>query len=187
MTFLSRDDAQQQYNGCLVEYNGTLGFIREVVSQPDGSVKLAFKAMDVRNSVLIDPDPDAVLCPTTPYRLGYVQYTDSIANYMHRSPRRQYQIGWSESNVNGFSVQSLMRMNTRLLDNLLGKYPKYAEAVKLSAENDGTVAFDRMFAVSQGSILCYKGQGLVRMTNPMAPDWSKLSRYESFLRPLMEA
>lgn len=187
MTLLSRDDAVQQYNGCLVEYNGTLGFIREVVSQADGSVKLAFKALDIRNSVLIDPDPDTVLCPATPYRLGYVQYTDSAANYMHRSPRRQYQVGWSESNVSGFSTQSLIRMGTRLSDNLLGKYPKYAEAVKLSAENGGTVAFDRMFAVTEGVILCYKGSGLVRMSNPMAVDWSKLARYQSILRPLMEA
>lgn len=160
MTVLTRDDCSQLYSGCLVEIEGKLGFVRDIVDHEDRA-KLAVRFMGDRANVLIVPDPDIVLCPSSPYRLGYVQYTDEAASYLSRSPRRQYRVGWCEENVGRLNIPSLMRMGTRLADNLLGKFPTYEEALAQASRNGGEVAFDRMFSVSRGgTVLSYKGNGL---------------------------
>ena len=165
MTTLSRDDCHQLYMGCLVDIGGRLGFVRDTTDD-DGSYKLLVKFVgDTRNST-VDPDPDTILCPSGQYRLGYVQLGDTSATYLSRSPRRQYQVGWSENNVSGFSVTSLMRMGTRLVDNLSGKFPSYKEALETSIANGGCVAFDRMFAVDDGGhFLRYKGDTIARIVD----------------------
>lgn len=166
MTLLSYDDARQQFLGCLVETEGKLAFVREIVNTDNG-VKVAVKFIGQRTNSLIDPNPDTILCPTMPYRLGYVQVDDVRARYLHRRPRQQYQVGWSESNVSGFSTSELMRAGTRLIENLQGTFMSYDEALKASIEvPEGLYAFDRMFAVNtQGTILAYKGQSVARIEN----------------------
>jgi len=159
MTVLSYDDARQQFDGCLIETEGRLGFVREVLPN-DGDTQIAVKFVGERTNKLISADADAVFCPTDPYRLGYVQLSESSVAYLSRSPRRQYQIGWSESNVNGFSTSLLLRMGSKLVDNLMGKYMSYKEALEQSKNTGGYAAFDRMFAVREGRILTYKGNGI---------------------------
>lgn len=167
MTLLNRHDAIQQYQGCLVEVNSTLGFVREIVGgDGEGDVKLAIKFLGERGNKLIDPDPDVVLCPTTPYRLGYIQTSDGNAIYLSRSPRRQYQIGWSENNVSGFRMNDLLRVGAGLRDQLLNVFPSFKDCVKLSEERGGTYVFDRMFSVTdRGRLLAYKGNPVARIVD----------------------
>lgn len=159
MTELSREDVSQLYMNCLVEHDGRLGFCRDIVTQED-VIKLAICYIGDRTNTLITPDPDKIWCPTTPYRLGYVQLTEDACTYLTRSPRRQYAVGWSEHNVSGFNVAHLRRMGTRLLDNLSGVYPTFKEAYEKVQTTGGRVAFDRMFAIGSDSIISYKGQSV---------------------------
>lgn len=176
MTTLSRDDAHQLYMGCLIDYDGRLGFVRDLVDQANG-YKLAVKFIGETRNTLVDADPDIIMCPSAPYRLGYIQVDDNSVTYLSRSPRRQYQVGWSENNVNGFNFTYLNRMGTRLLENLLGHFPSYEEALKRSIEGKGRVAFDRMFAIENGTYLCYKGQAVAHIRDGV-PNLGEVDRQD---------
>lgn len=153
-------DAIQLYGDSIVECGGKLGIVREVLETPEG-VRLAIKHPGTRGNVLVAPNPDEVLCPSSPYRLGYVQYTETRARYLSRQPRRQYTAGWAANNVNGLDIGAALKAGERLAENLMGKFPTYSEALAASRETGGCIAFDRMFAVtSEGKHLEYKGQAI---------------------------
>lgn len=153
-------DAIQLYADSIVEYNGRLAFVREVVNTEEG-VRLALKYPGSRGNVLVAPNPDEVLCPSLPYRLGYLQYTAGRARYLSRTPRRQYTAGWSSHNVNGLDIPLALKAGTTVVDNLMGVFPTFQEAIAQSVEHGGNVAFDRMFAVgSGGKHLEYKGSAI---------------------------
>lgn len=163
---LTYDDARQLYAGCLVETNGKLGFVMEVRPPEEDNTppNLIISFIGERSSSMVNADPDTVLCPTYPYRLGYIQ-VGAKAVYLSRGPRRQYQVGWSENNVRGWNLTAFKRLGTKFRDNLMGKYPKYSEALQLSIDDeDGEYAFDRMFSISRGGgILSYKGAQIARI------------------------
>lgn len=171
MTILSYEDARQQFDGCMVEIEGRLGFVRDVIRSEEGT-NLAIKFVGERSNKLIPADAESVFCPTEPYRLGYVQLSENSVAYLNRQPRRQYQVGWSENNVNGFNTSLLLRMGSRLIDNLMGKYVSYAEALEKTKVISGRVAFDRMFAVRDGNVLSYKGTDICRIKDGV-PDLSE--------------
>lgn len=166
MAMLTYDDARQLYAGCLVETKGKLGFVMEVHTPEEEGLppNLTIAFIGERAHSLVDADPDTVLCPTHPYRLGYVQ-VGAKAIYLTRGPRRQYQVGWSENNVRGWNLTAFKRLGTKFRDNLMGVYPKYSEALQLSInDEDGEYAFDRMFAICRGGgVLSYKGTQIARI------------------------
>lgn len=184
---LSLHDAMQLYNGCLVEVEGRIGFVREI-NPGEPFPKLSIKFVGKRNLEVIDANPEVVLCPTEPYRLGYVQSADHNATYLSRAPRRQYAVGWNEGNVNGFNTTRLAGMGTRLEENLKGQFMSYEDALKVLVKiklEDARVAFDRMFAVEKRDgyaqpILCYKGLSLC-LINDNGPEFSKDQKAAKFL------
>jgi hypothetical protein len=163
MTTLSLADAEVMFSHCILEHEGELVVARDVIDK-DGALKLSVRKFGSTKNILLDPDPEAVYCPTNPYRLGYVQY-EGAAAYLHRVPRRQYKVGWCENNVNGLHMGHLIRVGATIVDNLKGVYKSFEEALKLSTEGGGIYAFDRQFAVGEyGRVLCYKGQGIANIT-----------------------
>lgn len=159
MTTISRDDAHQMFSGCLVEHDDKLAFVRDIVDDGD-DFKLAICYLGSRTNTLVEADPDKILCPTTPYRLGYVQLTDGECAYLSRSPARQYKVGWCEGNVNNFSVTALRRMGATLQENLRGVYLSFNDAYEKAKATQGRVAFDRMFAIDSRGVIHYKGNGI---------------------------
>lgn len=165
-TVLSHADCYQMYSQCIVEYKGVIGLVRDISEEIDpdlGGHALYFRPVGKRNNLIIPADPDQIFCPSDPLRLGYVQYDDRGASYLRRTPRRQYRVGWCSNNVEGLDVVAFTNLGEKFLNNLKGIYVSFKEAVDLSAEHDGTVAFDRQFAVRRGSILEYRGSGIVRL------------------------
>lgn len=160
MTTISLADADTMFRDCIVEYEGELVVVRDVIEKDD-EVKLAIRKLGANKNILINADPDLVYCPTSPYRLGYVQYGDTPA-YLSRAPRRQYKIGWCQNNVNGLSLPTIQAVGQSIVDNLKGVFPSFKEAIARATEMaSGGVAFDRQFAVCErGKILYYKGQGV---------------------------
>lgn len=164
MTIVSLADADTMFRDCIVEHEGELVVVRDVLEKDD-SIKLAVRKLGARGNILIDPDPDMVYCPTAPYRLGYVQYDDS-ATFLTRHPRRQYKIGWCQNNVAGLSLDLVLRTGVSIAENLKGVFMSFEEAVRKSVEVGGTYAFDRSFAVAdKGRVLYYKGNGIANITN----------------------
>lgn len=162
MTTISLADADTMFRDCIVEYEGDLVVVRDVLEKDDG-IKLAVRKLGARGNILIDPDPDMVYCPTAPYRLGYVQYDDSAA-FLNRTPRRQYKVGWCQNNVSGLSIEHVMRTGASIGENLKGIFMSFEEAIRKSVEVGGIYAFDRCFAVAdKGRVLYYKGQGIANI------------------------
>ena len=160
MTQLSIGDIQTMFQDCILEQEGEgLVIVREVVEKEDG-IKLAVRRFGTPRNILIDPDPDMLFCPSAPYRLGYVQYREG-ASYLSRAPRRQYKVGWCQNNVGNLSLTMALQAGLTFVENLKGIFPSFLEAIELSKQSDGAVAFDRQFAVTnRGGVLAYKGQSI---------------------------
>ena len=105
-------------------------------------------------------------------RIGFVNHGNA-AFYVTRRPSRQWAIGLKSSNVRVKCTQSIflkgvdqfnrevskMELKT-LAHSMLGKYPKFEEALAQAIETKGVYAFDRQFAIDHEKTIFYK-------TNPV--------------------
>jgi len=165
MTALAESDIETMFRDCILEHQGELVVVRDIVHRDDG-YKLAVRRPGQRNNILIDPNPDEVFCPSMPYRLGYFQNGTDCALYLSRTPRRQYKVGWCEGNVNNLRLTAVLSAGVKFVENLRGIFPTFQEALKLATEEARSVAFDRQFAiVESGKVLAYKGTGIAYIKN----------------------
>lgn len=86
------------------------------------------------------------------YPLGYLNHRDG-ATFIGRAPHQQQKQGCHTEviiNLGGESLPSSYMHTIGMVDCILGKYPSFDIAVKLSYETAHSVAFDRHFAVVPG-------------------------------------
>jgi len=110
---------------------------------------------------------ESFIAPTQ--RLGYVNIHGGVA-YTSRKPIRRYKAGISGENFNlkladvvfahgSEHAKAVVETLTskELGDCILGKYPKFKDAVERVLEGaDGAVAFDRQFAITTNMQILYK-------------------------------
>jgi len=166
--FETLHDAKQRLEGTVVMYDNEPVYITRVIeAEPDEVKPDIFRVIATPLPLNMREDPrdlkfrkyissgkfDLATIP-----MGFLNY-EGKALYCTRIPRRQYKQGISETTL---SVESLgekreYALNTPKLSRLVreksfvemikGKYPSFAECI-LQAQNGGSYAFSRHFAVS---------------------------------------
>ena len=162
MAELSLADITQLYGDTICRYKGEPVRVIEVTR--DSEMKLILLRHGKNVTVKFDQD----LFGPPLGRIGFVN-EGTHATYIMRNPVRRFQVGLNRGNIKMTHLpitdrrkgerdyNALYKMNTKswakALDN---EYPSLAEALRISAEHKGTVAFDREFAVCSNRIVYYK-------------------------------
>lgn len=161
MTCIVSDaDADQLFRGSVCQYEDSLYAIIGV----NGDGKLSAMNILTDDMENIPQDADKITCPTN-WQLGYLQL-DSVARYMERVPARQYKVGWTRGTIPDFpSVDRLVgvkKYRDAFRKMVQGEYPTFAATIGHSA-GDRRVAFERQWAIQNGTELMYRGHrvGLV--------------------------
>lgn len=160
MLDISYQDIRQQYLNSVVLFKGKPVKVKKVYE--DRTVRI----LDLRSQRSRDVVFDMKHFSPPVTRLGYVN-RDGAAVYVSRKPQRQYQTGVSASNcsVAGFirtdellNIEEVVKAMEcpEFADMMLGNYPSLPEAYKEATKNFGSVAFDKMFAVTYDGKIFYK-------------------------------
>lgn len=165
MNDISVRDLKTMYRSTLVLWKG------KPVTVLDISEDYVFSVYDLETQKMktVRWNPDNFSAPTV--RIGYVNLGTNCA-YCHRVPSRRYKIGLSAENVKMIGTDhplneseddvasyTLHRMRSpQLYKALMGDYPTLEEAYASAMEFEGTIAFDKQFAVGHEGKIYYKGK-----------------------------
>ena len=165
MRDISTADLRTMYRNSLVLWKGT------PVSVMDVREDYIFTVYDLKtqSTKRLKWIPENFTAPTV--RIGYVNLGTNCV-YCHRVPSRRYKIGLSSDNVkiihtehplseaeNDVAAYILHRMRSpQLYKALVGEYPSLEEAYSSALECEGTVAFDKQFAVKYDGGVFFKGK-----------------------------
>ena len=162
MAELNHADVHQLYFETVCMYKGA------PVRVMDINRDLEVTVIMLRHGKVVQVKFDQALFGPPLGRIGFVN-EGTHAFYINRQPVRRYQIGLNRGNIKIHCLPfddrrkaerdhtSLMKMNTKAwakaLDN---EYPSLAEALRIATEHNGTVAFDKQFAVDSQRRIYHK-------------------------------
>lgn len=162
MAKASREDLIQMFVDSVCIHKNKPYYIHSINPK---HVALCTSLMD-QTRVSLPIDEESFTAPTQ--RLGYVNIHGGFI-YTSRKPIRRYKVGISSENFQykagdvGFAhgmahaKDVLKTLSSKELGNcILGKYPKFREAIESIVVGDGGVAFDRQFAVDAAFQILYK-------------------------------
>ena len=149
MEMVPERDLIQYFKGSLFLYQG-----KPVYCNGARGNTLHVMMLEGRGEYDVVYDPST--CTPVGGRIGNVNYNGGVC-YVSRKPSRQFQIGINANNTT-FStvgpdptgrVRAAIQGLTKevIVDAINGKYPPFREARRRATEREGTVAFDRQFAV----------------------------------------
>lgn len=162
MAELALNDIIQLYHDSICMYKGHP--VRVVVIDPDANVTLIYLRQDKKAKVKFERE----LFGPPLGRIGFVN--EGIhAFYVTRQPIRRYQIGLNRGNIGIKGIPGrdpraykrdydvCARMSTKAWGKALDNdYPTLVAALRIATEHQGSVAFDKQFAVDADRCIYYK-------------------------------
>lgn len=163
---LSYHDQEQLYESGLFEYKGDLV---KVINTNNG--KFSIKYLKTGKSQSVPFDPKHFKVPDN--RIGMVNFNKS-AFYIERKTIRQYILGPAPSNIRvhnligapeeddglNYLKESMKKIGELelpcILDSYQNRYPSLIQAFEKAIETNGTVAFDKQFAIDCLGRVYYK-------------------------------
>lgn len=162
MAELALNDAIQLYHDTICMYKGQP--VRVVSIDVDFNVLLIYLRQDKRTKVKFEHE----LFGPPLGRIGFVN-EGVHAFYITRQPIRRYQVGISRGNIQargvpGNSLQAFRRDQDacrRMSSKAWGKaldndYPTLVAAMRIASEHNGSVAFNKQFAVDFNRFIYYR-------------------------------